>query len=67
MAVEKEPFKLVAHNFNFHATGTAYKYCVYCGLVAMKNEFSQWAIKQGCMNKDHPSYELKRQLTNPFK
>jgi hypothetical protein len=67
MAEKREPYKNEPHNFNYHLTGTAYRYCVHCGLVAMRNELSQWAIKQGCNYKDHPSYSSKLSITNPFK
>lgn len=43
-----------------------YLYCVSCGLINMKNEFSEWAVRMGCNHKDHPSYENKRGITNPF-
>lgn len=57
-------YKAEPHNFNL-AVG-AYRYCSSCGLITFKNEFSQWAIRMGCNHKEHPSYENKRGLTNPF-
>ena len=57
-------FKVEPHNFSLRAG--SYQYCCKCGLVAMNNEFSRWAMKTGCDNKDHPGYEHKRGLTNPF-
>lgn len=66
MAKERDPYKMEAHNFTMAVGRTAYRGCWNCGLIAMKNEFSQWAIRMGCNHKDHPSYESKRGLTNPF-
>ena len=36
------------------------KYCQKCGLVALNNDFTSWAIKNGCNNSDHPQYEVQR-------
>lgn len=58
-------FKVVPHNFNLKAG--AYQYCSSCGLVAMKNELAQWAMRMGCDHKEHPSYQTKLLLSSPFK
>lgn len=34
--------------------------CQKCGLIMMKNAFSEWAVRVGCMNALHPSYESVR-------
>jgi hypothetical protein len=57
-------FKVEPHNFNLKVG--AYQYCSKCGLVASKNEFTQWAMRMGCDHKEHSGYQAKRQLTNPF-
>lgn len=44
----------------------AYPYCVACGLIYMKNGLSEWAAKQGCNYKEHPSFKTKLGITNPF-
>lgn len=28
--------------------------CKHCGLVYLRNEFTNWAIKKGCLNHYHP-------------
>lgn len=50
---EKEP-----HSFTLNVGH--WPVCIKCGLVMMKNPFSDWAVKMGCNNKDHPSYESVR-------
>jgi len=66
MADKPEPYKMEGHNFAYVVRGTAYRYCVTCGLVAFKNELTRWAIDKGCNYKDHPSYKNKLSITNPF-
>lgn len=52
-------------SFKFEAHGPwvpgVYKtYCLNCGLVRLNNRFTEWAIKHGCNNNDHPAYETAR-------
>ena len=28
--------------------------CKHCGLIYLRNKFTSWAIKKGCMNHWHP-------------
>jgi hypothetical protein len=46
------------HTFDREIVGKAY--CSYCGLLKLNNKFTQWAIKIGCDNRNHPDYEKKR-------
>lgn len=62
-----DEYKLEHHNFNMKLRGTAYQYCCKCGLVAMKNDFSQWHQRMGCNAHDHPNYERERVKTSCFK
>lgn len=34
--------------------------CQKCGLIMMKNAFSDWAVRMGCNNRDHPQYDAVR-------
>ena len=62
---DKEPYKNEPHNFSKKMLN--YQYCVHCGLVTLKNDFTVWSIQQGCNYRDHPSYEYKRrQFTKLF-
>lgn len=36
--------------------GIGYDRCIRCGLLALKNPFSQWCIKMGCDHTAHPRY-----------
>lgn len=51
---QKESYKYVAHSFNRTIVGK--QYCSKCGLMALNNSFTRWAIDKGCMNYLHPSY-----------
>lgn len=66
MAREKEVYKMEGHTFAYGIRGSAYRFCTGCGLVAFKNELTRWAIEKGCNYKDHPSYQNKLSITNPF-
>jgi len=62
---KKEPYKYEPHNFSRKILN--YQYCVYCGLVTLKNKFTEWGIEQGCNYREHPSYSHKRrQFTKLF-
>jgi hypothetical protein len=54
----KEKYKLEPHNFSGTICGKPY--CVRCGLIAMRNEFTQWSIDKGCLSEYHPQYETMR-------
>lgn len=41
--------------------------CAWCGLVALRNPASEWAIEKGCHHKLHPSYgSTMKKLTKQF-
>ena len=54
----KEPYKFVSHSFTKTIVGK--KYCSRCGLMALNNPFTEWAIDKGCNNSDHPNYQQQR-------
>lgn len=56
----KEPYKFEPHNPKGKIVGK--DYCVKCGLLYLRNEFTQWAIKMGCNNEDHPQHAQIRKL-----
>lgn len=58
MAKQEEAYQMVAHEFKFRQGGKLY--CTHCGMYKLNNEFTDWAIRMGCMHKQHPSYESKR-------
>ena len=41
--------------------------CRKCGLVNLNNTFTQWAIKYGCNNEDHPDHEKQKHKASTFK
>ncbi len=34
--------------------------CKHCGLVYLRNRFSQWAVRMGCNNRYHPNHKKIR-------
>lgn len=41
--------------------------CAWCGLVALRNPASDWAVEKGCNHKLHPSYYgTMKKLTKQF-
>jgi len=55
---KQENYKHQAHSFNKKAAGKPY--CSRCGLVALRNKFTQWSITKGCLSELHPDYPRKR-------
>lgn len=55
------PYKMVGHTFR-PLRGTGKHYCRSCGLVALRNPFTDWCIHKGCNSENHPQYQstLKR-------
>lgn len=53
-----EIYKFEPHDFRGRILN--WNYCINCGLIALKNDFTQWAIKKGCNNEDHPEYDRYR-------
>jgi hypothetical protein len=40
--------------------GFSWPVCRKCGLIYLNNPFSQWAVRMGCNNDQHPQYEHMR-------
>jgi hypothetical protein len=36
--------------------------CRHCGLVALRNKFSDWSVRMGCNSAEHPDYERQRMM-----
>ena len=65
--MQKDPYKYEPHGPWIPVKGVGKQKCVKCGLVALNNKFTEWAISKGCNHEDHPDHDRKRKLTNPFK
>lgn len=52
-------YEFVPHQFSRGFTVGGKAFCPRCGLIALNNEFTGWAISKGCNNADHPSFESK--------
>lgn len=52
------------HNFQKRFRSIPWLVCTKCGLVRLRNPFTDWCVRQGCNAEDHPQYEqIKKQLT----
>lgn len=54
---DNEPYKMVGHSLHKTKKNPWLLRCRWCGLVAMKNRFSLWALRVGCENRKHPQYK----------
>jgi hypothetical protein len=56
----------MAYLFEHHHPGKLksipWPVCEKCGLVYLRNPFTEWSIKNGCNSKEHPQYLQKRVL-----
>lgn len=64
--MEKEEYKYEPHQFVFCKPAGKH-YCVWCGLVALNNGFSDWATEKGCLNTLHPAYNSTRKRFTKLK
>ncbi len=55
----KEPYKYEAHRWG-NIKGISYAVCLHCGLVRLRNNFTEWCIKMGCDNRNSPQYKAMR-------
>jgi hypothetical protein len=58
----KEVYKFESHSKK-HRKNLSWPVCEKCGLIYLKNNFTAWAIKNGCNSNDHPDYEKQRAKT----
>ncbi len=56
---QKETYKMQDHSFVF-SERLRKSVCSRCGLLALKNQFTQWSVDKGCFSDLHPQYENKR-------
>lgn len=59
---QQEKYKMVPHSFQRIVGGK--QVCSKCGLIALNNKFSVWALEKGCYNDLHPDYKKNRKLPN---
>ncbi|MES1987007.1 MAG: hypothetical protein V4440_03085 [Pseudomonadota bacterium] len=64
--LQKESYKLINHSFEFNKRAGK-SICTNCGLLALRNEFTDWSIRVGCMASDHPQYENVRRRTSTMR
>lgn len=63
---QSESYKLVGHQWEFNK-GVGKQVCKGCGLLALRNDFTDWSVRMGCLSYLHPSYESIRKRTSIFK
>jgi len=57
--LKKDTYKMIGHSFKL-SSRFGKSVCSNCGLVSLRNEFTDWSIRMGCMSSDHPQYEIAR-------
>jgi hypothetical protein len=55
-------FKLEPHNFR-QTKSIPWPICSSCGLVRLRNPFTDWSVKMGCNSADHPDFAVQRRRT----
>ena len=59
----RESYKMKGHSFSL-LKGVGKQYCRCCGLVALNNAATQWAVDKGCNYEDHPQFRsVMKRLT----
>lgn len=63
---KREVYQFKGHSFSGKLIGGK-QCCQSCGLFALNNEFTKWAIDKGCYYDIHPEYKsVKRRTTKQF-
>lgn len=53
----REPYKMEAHGPWIPMSRVGKQRCAFCGLVALNNPLTDWAITKGCNYEDHPQHK----------
>ena len=53
-------FKPEPHAFNRKLKCIPWVICSKCGMIRLKNPFSDWCAQNGCNHDEHPGYETER-------
>ena len=48
-------FKVEPHTFR-SVRRMSWEVCTGCGLVRLKNQLTEWCVRNGCNYADHPGY-----------
>jgi hypothetical protein len=63
--LKKESYKMIGHSFRLNSR-IGKSVCDNCGLVALRNDFTNWSVRMGCMASDHTQYESARKRYSAF-
>ena len=53
---EKETYTYEKHHF-YPDKNAGKQVCAWCGLIALRNKASDWAVEKGCNYRLHTSYQ----------
>lgn len=56
---QKTPYKYEAHSWG-NLKGIPWRCCKHCGLLWLRNEFSDWCARMGCNADDSPQWNSMR-------
>jgi hypothetical protein len=59
-------FKVEPHSFR-QVKRLQWPICANCGLVKLKNDFSDFCVKYGCNHSDHPGYKSAMRVPSASK
>ncbi len=60
--MEKTTYEYEAHTPKKLKGNNKWLVCTNCGLVYLRNKFTQWAIDKGCLADFHPGYKSARKI-----
>lgn len=61
---KRQPYKLEPHAFA-PSKKLPWLRCKRCGLLTLRNEFTEWCIRMGCNASDHPEYAARCRNAKP--
>ena len=59
---KQETYSLQPHSFHFNKR-IGKQVCKSCGLVMLRNRFSDWSVQKGCLSELHSDYQRMRKST----
>ncbi len=63
-AYNRRAYRLVPHHFGTRKR-MPWPVCKSCGLISLRNRFSQWCEKMGCEHERHPEYASRARSSAP--
>ena len=57
-----DPNETIRYTYEAHTFVKMYRslpwlVCKHCGLLLLRNDFTQWCVSKGCLHEYHPGYK----------